>query len=143
MRGEIFHLTNDIILIDDSYNSNPAALESILKDLSQLEAARKVAILGDMLELGETQTAYHYEAGKQVQRYAWDILITIGPLSHRMAEGALEAGMNSSQIASFDDVDQAADRVMSLLQPGDLVLVKGSRGIRTEKIVESLKKKGN
>lgn len=143
MRGEIFHLPDDIILIDDSYNSNPAALESVLKDLSQLEAKRKVAILGDMLELGKTQTSYHHEAGKQVQQNAWDMLITIGPLSHHMAEGALQAGMNNAQIASFENSDEAADQVMSLLEPGDLVLVKGSRAIRTDKIVASLKKRGS
>ncbi|UCE42977.1 MAG: UDP-N-acetylmuramoyl-tripeptide--D-alanyl-D-alanine ligase [Candidatus Aminicenantes bacterium] len=143
MRGEVFHLPNNIVLIDDSYNSNPAALESILKDLSQLETNRKVAILGDMLELGETQIAYHHEAGEQVQRYAWDLLITIGTLSHHMAEGALEAGMNRARVASFENADQAADHVMSFLEPGDLVLVKGSRGIRTDKIVESLKNRSN
>jgi UDP-N-acetylmuramoyl-tripeptide--D-alanyl-D-alanine ligase len=143
MRGEVFYLPNDIILIDDSYNSNPAALESVLKDLSPLEAKRKVAILGDMLELGKTQAAYHLEAGKLVKRYAWDVLITIGPLSHHMAEGARQAGMNDAQIISFENADEAADIVTSLLEPGDLVLVKGSRGIRTNRIVESLKKRGH
>ena len=142
MRGEIFHLPDNIVLIDDSYNSNPAALESVLEDLAQLEALRKVAILGDMLELGETQTSFHQEAGKQVHRLGWDLLITIGPLSQHMAEGALEVGMNKNQIVSFENSEQAVGHVMSLLRPGDLVLVKGSRGIKTDKIVESLKKRG-
>jgi len=143
MRGEISRLPNGIILIDDSYNSNPAALESALKDLSELEAKRKVAVLGDMLELGEAQASYHLEAGKQVHQNAWDLLITVGPLSHHMAEGALQVGMNDGQIASFENSEEAANHVASLLEPEDLVLVKGSRGIRTEKIVERLKKEGN
>jgi UDP-N-acetylmuramoyl-tripeptide--D-alanyl-D-alanine ligase len=143
MRGEIHHLPNSIILIDDSYNSNPAALESALKDLSEMDATRKVAVLGDMLELGEAQTAYHLEAGKQVRQNAWDLLITVGPLNHHMAEGALKAGMKDGQIACFENSEEAANHVESLLEPGDLVLVKGSRGIRMEKIVERLKKRGN
>ena len=143
MRGEIYRLQNNIILIDDSYNSNPAALEAALKDLSELEAKRKVAVLGDMLELGEAQAPYHAKAGKQVQQNGWNLLITVGPLGHHMAEGALQAGMNNGQISSFESSEEAANHVPSLLEPGDLVLVKGSRGIKTEKIVERLKKKGN
>lgn len=143
MRGEISRFPNGIILIDDSYNSNPAALESALKDLSELEARRKVAVLGDMLELGETQASFHLEAGKQVHRNDWDLLVTIGPLSRQMAEGALQAGMDDRHIASFENSEKAADHVASLLEPGDLVLVKGSRGIRTEIIVQRLKKEGN
>jgi UDP-N-acetylmuramoyl-tripeptide--D-alanyl-D-alanine ligase len=143
MRGEIYRLQNNIILIDDSYNSNPAALEAALKDLSELEAKRKVAVLGDMLELGEAQAPYHVKAGKQVQQNGWNLLITVGPLGHHMAEGALQAGMNNGQISSFESSEEAANHVPSLLEPGDLVLVKGSRGIKTEKIVERLKKKGN
>lgn len=143
MRGEILRLSNGVVLIDDSYNSNPVALESALKDLSELEAKRKVAVLGDMLELGEAQASYHREAGKQVCQNAWDLLITIGPLSHHMAEGARRAGMNNGQIASFENSEEAANHVATLLEPGDLVLVKGSRGIRTEKVVERLMKEGN
>lgn len=142
MRGEIHHLLDNVILIDDSYNSNPAALESALRDLSELEAKRKVAVLGDMLELGKTQIFYHLEAGKHVKQNSWDVLITVGPLSRNMAAGALQAGMDKTQVISFEDSDEAADRVAPLIEPGDLVLVKGSRGIGTEKIVEALKKRG-
>jgi UDP-N-acetylmuramoyl-tripeptide--D-alanyl-D-alanine ligase len=142
MRGEIHHLLDNVILIDDTYNSNPAALESALRDLSELEAKRKVGILGDMLELGESQISYHLEAGEHVKRHSWDVLITVGPLSRNMAAGALQAGLDKTQIISFEDSDEASDRVASLIEPGDLVLVKGSRGIGTDKIVETLKKRG-
>ena len=143
MRGEILRLSNGVVLIDDSYNSNPVALESALKDLSELKAKRKVAVLGDMLELGEAQASYHREAGKQVCKNAWDLLVTIGPLSRQMAEEAHRTGMNNGQITSFENAEEAANHVATLLEPGDLVLVKGSRGIRTEKVVERLKKAGD
>ncbi len=143
MRGKIFSLPDDITLIDDSYNSNPAALESVLKDLSELDAKRKVAVLGDMLELGEEQETFHREAGKQVQKNAWNLLITVGPLSQQIAEGAIRAGMNEKSILSFENSADAADHLAFLLESGDLVLVKGSRGIRMEKIVERLKKRGH
>lgn len=142
MRGEIRRLPDNIVLVDDSYNSNPAALESALKDLSELPAKRKIAVLGDMLELGETQIIYHQEAGKHVKHHGWDVLITVGPLSRHMVEGALQAGMRKEQIHSFENSEEAADHVAILLEPGDLVLVKGSRGIRTDKIVEGIKKRG-
>ena len=142
MRGEIHHLPNDVILIDDSYNSNPAALESALKDLSELEAKRKIAVLGDMLELGETQISYHLEAGKHVKQHSWDLLITVGPLSRHIAVGAVQAGMSDARIVSFENSDEAGNHVASLLEPGDLLLVKGSRGMRMDKIVELLKKRG-
>jgi len=142
MRGEIHHLPNDVILIDDSYNSNPAALESALKDLSELEAKRKIAVLGDMLELGETQISYHHEAGKHVKQHSWDLLITVGHLSRHMAASAFQAGMSDARIVSFENSGEAGNYVASLLEPGDLLLVKGSRGMRMDKIVELLKKRG-
>ena len=142
MRGEVLQLENGIILVDDSYNSNPAALESALKDLAELETKRKVAILGDMLELGKKEIDYHLQAGKQVKENNWHLLITVGPLSRYIGEGAQLAGMRSEQVISYRDAEQAAAQVVSSLQAGDLVLVKGSRGMKTEKIVEKLKEKG-
>ncbi len=143
MRGKMYHLRNNITLIDDSYNSNPGALEHALKDLSELPAKRKVAVLGDMLELGEQEIRYHIQAGKQVQDYNIDVLVTVGPLSRHMAEGALKSGMKEDSIFSFSDSEETADHIESLLRAGDLVLVKGSRGIKTDKIVIRLGKKGN
>lgn len=142
MRGEWYRLKNDIVLIDDSYNSNPTALESVLKDLAELPAKRKVAVLGDMLELGKQEVDYHIQAGKLVKDKNWDILITIGPLSRNMAEGAFFMGMRKEHVYSFGDSEEAAENVGSLLKAGDLVLIKGSRGMKMEKVVERLRKKG-
>lgn len=143
MRGTLSRLKNKIILIDDTYNSNPAALELALKGLAGLPSKRKVAVLGDMLELGEKEIDYHIQAGKQVSTWGWDILVTIGPLSQHMAEGAISSGKKRDQIFSFEDSEEAAENIWFLLEEGDLVLVKGSRGMKTEKIIERLKQKGS
>jgi len=141
-RGGLVHLENNIKLIDDSYNSNPAALEIALKDLAELPGNRKIAILGDMLELGENKTEFHIQAGKKAAQLGLDLLITIGSLSLNMAKGALASGMKHSHIFSYQDSGKAAEEIKSFLREGDVILVKGSRGIKTEKIVNELKGKG-
>jgi UDP-N-acetylmuramoyl-tripeptide--D-alanyl-D-alanine ligase len=141
-RGGLVHLENNIKLIDDSYNSNPAALEMALKDLAELPGSRKVAILGDMLELGKNETEFHIQAGKKAAQLGLDLLVTIGPLSLNMAKGALASGMKHSRIFSYQDSGKAAEEIKSFLREGDVILVKGSRGIKTEKIINGLKGKG-
>jgi UDP-N-acetylmuramoyl-tripeptide--D-alanyl-D-alanine ligase len=141
-RGEVLSLANNIKVINDTYNSNPAALEEALKSLSVQKGGRKVAVLGDMLELGEKQIAYHTAAGKSVAENKIDLLVTIGPLAKYIAEGALISGMPPENIISFERSEEAADEISSLLNENDFVLIKGSRGVKTEKIVNILKKKG-
>lgn len=138
-RGILLRLGHKIMMIDDSYNSNPKALESALRNLATLPAKRKVAVLGDMLELGEATSSFHKEAGRQVVLSGWGLLVTVGPLSLHIADGAITSGMSPERIFSFQDSEEAAEHITDLLQDGDLVLVKGSRGIRTEKIVEKIK----
>ncbi len=139
MRGVHHRLGKNIHLIDDSYNSNPAALESALKGLKELPAKRRMAVLGDMLELGEREAEFHSEAGKQVVLQGWNILVAAGPLSRHMVEGALSAGMKKEQTFHFGNSTAAAGKIQSLVREGDLILVKGSRGMMMEKIVEQLK----
>jgi UDP-N-acetylmuramoyl-tripeptide--D-alanyl-D-alanine ligase len=141
-RGNLISLDKKTKLIDDSYNSNPAALESALRGLASLPAGRKVAVLGDMLELGEKEVQYHIRAGRQAAEWGWNILITVGTLSRHMIEGALSSGMKEDRVFSFNSSEEAAEKIESLVQEGDLILVKGSRKIKTEKIVEKLKLKG-
>lgn len=141
-RGVLITLKDNMKLIDDSYNSNPDALKTALKSLSELPSRRRVAVLGDMLELGKKERKFHLQAGKQVVGYGWDVLVTVGSLSGHLAEGARMAGMTKDQIHSFQDSDEAAEAIGSLVQEGDLILVKGSRGIQTEKIVDELKSRG-
>jgi len=139
-RGTLVRLAKNIKLIDDSYNSNPAALEAALKALASLPSKRKIAVLGDMLELGEKEVEYHIKAGKHVAESGWDILVTVGALSQHMAEGALSSGMRADRIFSFESSEEAAGEILPLIQEGDLILVKSSRKIAIEKIVERLKK---
>lgn len=141
-RGTVFLLDKDKTLIDDSYNSNPAALEATLKSVAELRAKRKIAVLGDMLELGEDSVKYHVSAGKQVVERGFDLLVTVGPLSKHMAEGARETGMPKNHIHNFENSLEAAKSLGGLLEHGDLILVKGSRGIKMEYIIEHLKEEG-
>jgi UDP-N-acetylmuramoyl-tripeptide--D-alanyl-D-alanine ligase len=141
-RGTVFLLERDQILIDDSYNSNPAALESSLKSVAGLSAKRKIAVLGDMLELGEDSPKYHASAGKKVVESGFDLLVTVGPLSKHMAEGARKAGMPEDCVFTFENSREAARKLGGFLDRGDLILVKGSRGIRMEDIVEQLREEG-
>jgi UDP-N-acetylmuramoyl-tripeptide--D-alanyl-D-alanine ligase len=141
-RGILHNVKGNIKLIDDSYNSNPAALESALTDLVDLPGKRKIAILGDMLELGKNEADFHTHAGKQAAKLGIDLLVTIGPLSLKIAEGALSEGLSKNKIISFEDSEEAAEKIEPLLEEGDTILVKGSRGIKTEKIVNKIKSKG-
>lgn len=140
MRGEAHRLHDDMVLIDDSYNSNPAALSSALESLGGIKAVRHMAVLGDMLELGAEENRFHSEAGRMLHKLGWDGLITVGSLSRKMADGAIKAGMDGKKIHSFEDVESVCREIMGILQPGDLILVKGSRGIRTDRIVKFLRK---
>ncbi len=142
MRGTLFYLKNNIRVVDDSYNSNPRALQAALEGLAGLPAGRKIAVLGDMLELGKNELDFHFQAGRQAARSGWDILATVGPLSRQMAEGARSEGMKEDQIVSFDDAEKAAARIRTLAKEGDLVLVKGSRRMKMETIVERLRREG-
>ncbi len=138
MRGNLVSLGKGVRLLDDSYNSNPTALETALKSLALLPAGRRVAVLGDMLELGAKERAFHLEAGRTTALSGWDLLVTVGPLAGLMAEGAAAAGMDRARIVSFADSGEAARAVPPRNAAGVLVLVKGSGGMKLDKIVESL-----
>jgi|Deesub1362B_J571_1020462.scaffolds.fasta_scaffold00133_19 UDP-N-acetylmuramoyl-tripeptide--D-alanyl-D-alanine ligase len=139
MRGEIIRLRSDIIVINDSYNSNPKALEFVLKDYSHLPAKRKVAVLGDMLELGRDSPIFHFQAGEKVVDYGYNCLITVGKESKKMLEGALSKGMNHKYLLNFENSEEAGEHLINFIRRGDLILIKGSRRIKMEKIIDKLK----
>ena len=141
-RGALVETGGGIRVCDDSYNSNPRALEAALRSLVALPAARKVAVLADMLELGEGEKEFHRRAGEVAARAGWDVLIAIGPLAALIAEGAAGAGMSDASIHRFADAAAAAGGITGIVRDGDLVLVKGSRGMKTETIVDKLKTRG-
>ena len=126
---------NDLRIINDAYNSNPESLKSALTFLSDIETTgKRIAILGDMLELGEHSHALHLKTGQAIPTNI-NLLITVGPHSAAIADGA--KGIVESVI-SCDTPSQAAQQLTKYAQPGDAVLIKGSRGVKLEQVLEEL-----
>ncbi len=121
-------------ILDDTYNSSPLSASAALGILDELEGKRKIAVLGDMLELGEYTERAHTDLGKLAAKVA-DIIVTVGARANFIAEGAHSVGFPENQIKRFESSDDAKSVVQELIKEGDLVLVKSSQGIRTEKIV--------
>lgn len=129
---------NKMLIIDDSYNSSPVAAEHALQTLNEIKAPkRKVAILGDMLELGQFSVREHQRIGAQAAEVA-DVLITIGLRSRQTAVAALEHGLSEKCIFQYDNVERLVNELPQLLQAEDVVLVKGSQSIRAERVVRAL-----
>ena len=139
-RGEIVRLSNGVTVIDDSYNANPTATKSALDVLARSASRRKVAVLGEMLELGERSAALHEDVGRAAAAAGVDLLITIGGApAAAMADAAVAAGLDRSRVSHMATSDAAGDAVASGVRSGDLVLVKGSRGVKTDRVVDRLK----
>ncbi len=139
-RMRIIKGIKNTVIIDDTYNSSPKALGSALntlKDIKKINRARKITVLGDMLELGKYSSEEHYKAGKLAAGVS-DILITVGIRSRKIAEGAQDALLNKKDIYQFEDSFEAGKYIKNLLKEGDIILVKGSQSIRTERIVEEV-----
>lgn len=127
------------MVIDDTYNANPTSMLMGLQVLLDYpHARRRVAVLGDMLELGEMAGTAHRELGATVAKSGIDELITVGTLSRGIASGAIEAGFTQDRVHSFASNQAAADYLRKTQRPEQLVLVKGSRGMRMEEIVAAL-----
>ncbi|MFA4890014.1 MAG: UDP-N-acetylmuramoyl-tripeptide--D-alanyl-D-alanine ligase [Candidatus Paceibacterota bacterium] len=125
------------MILDDSYNSSPLAVMAALEVLKDMPAKRKIATLGDMLELGKYTIEEHRKVGRLVKEVA-NVLFTIGPRSKFTAEEARVAGMSAENIFEFSTSDEAKVKVQEIIQEGDLILIKGSQGTRTEKITEEI-----
>jgi UDP-N-acetylmuramoyl-tripeptide--D-alanyl-D-alanine ligase len=139
-RGDVRRLAAGITVIDDSYNSNPAALERSLHVLgAERTATRHIAVVGEMLELGEASIALHERCGRAAAAARLDRLVTVGGEPARaLGRAAVEAGIAQEAVTHFDTSNDAADAAAGFVTSGDVVLVKGSRGIRTETVVERL-----
>jgi UDP-N-acetylmuramoyl-tripeptide--D-alanyl-D-alanine ligase len=136
-RGELLRLGQDVLLLDDCYNSSPAALEAAVVALGLLGVRRRVAVLGDMLELGPTGAFLHRDRGRSL-RGRVDVLIGVGPLAREIVIGAREAGITSAALHHFAEVAAAVAAVPEIVRPGDAVLVKASRGVALEGVVDAL-----
>jgi UDP-N-acetylmuramoyl-tripeptide--D-alanyl-D-alanine ligase len=131
---------NNSFIIDDTYNSSPFACESALKTLGEIKLkmmGRKIAVLGDMLELGKHTVEAHRAVGKVAKENA-DVLVVVGPRAREIKIGAMEAGMSSEYIFECDDSRIAGGFVRSMIRKWDMVLVKGSQGVRMERTVEQI-----
>ena len=136
-RGEVVRLGSEVVLLDDCYNSSPDALEAALVALSLLPGRRHVAVLGDMLELGPSAPELHRERGRALAGRV-DLVIGVGPLAKELLSGARAAGLNGGSLHHFDSATEAAREAAALVAAGDAVLVKASRGVKLESVVEAL-----
>jgi UDP-N-acetylmuramoyl-tripeptide--D-alanyl-D-alanine ligase len=140
MRGEVILFREGFTLIDDSYNSNPRALFEMVSMLcANRECKRRIVIAGEMLELGEAGVQLHREAGRDIARLGVDRLIGVRGLAEEIVRGAREGGMSSAVFVSTPE--EAGEVLISSVCSGDLVLIKGSRGVKTEIVVERMKEK--
>ncbi len=129
---------NESTIIDDTYNSSPLACESALKTIKEIKMiGRRIAVLGDMLELGKHTVEAHKNIGK-IARDIVDILIVVGPRAKSIEEGALENGMKQENIFEFSNSNEAGEFVKNFVTKGDIILVKGSQGVRMEKVTEAI-----
>jgi UDP-N-acetylmuramoyl-tripeptide--D-alanyl-D-alanine ligase len=133
-RMELIELADDLLILDDSYNANPLSMRAALDALHDLgRPGRRIAVLGDMLELGHAARDLHREVGLLAAERA-DWLFTLGELARDIAAGAAEHGLDNTHIVASTTVEALVSQLLPLLQPGDRVLVKGSRGMRMEQI---------
>ncbi|MDQ5836579.1 MAG: UDP-N-acetylmuramoyl-tripeptide--D-alanyl-D-alanine ligase [Acidobacteriota bacterium] len=141
MRGEVLRFREGFTVVDDSYNSNPRSLLGMAEALAQggESVKRRVIVAGEMLELGEQSEALHREAGREIAGLGVEVLWGVRGHAHALVEAAREAGMQEESARFFESAEEAAEALADFVRAGDLVLVKGSRGVHTEKVVEALK----
>jgi len=133
LRGQRIALPDDIVVVNDCYNANPMSMRAALDDLAASASGRRVAVLGDMLELGPGEVAYHEEIGAVAATAGVDLLVTVGPLAAHIG-AAFEGGSHHH----VDDAGAAAALLPDLLEPGDTVLVKASRRVGLEVVAQTL-----
>jgi UDP-N-acetylmuramoyl-tripeptide--D-alanyl-D-alanine ligase len=133
-RGRLLLLGQDVLVLDDSYNANPEAVLAATETLPR--GARRTAVLGDMLELGDEAEAAHDEVGRHLASHGYALVVGVGPLASRAARTAGRQGV--PEIREAGDAAEAAALVQELVRPGDAVLVKGSRAVGLEGVVKTL-----
>jgi UDP-N-acetylmuramoyl-tripeptide--D-alanyl-D-alanine ligase len=140
-RGAVIRLREGVTLIDDSYNSSPAALAAALDVMArERSASRRIAVLGEMLELGGHSNRLHAESGRVAARSGIDALYAIGgAAAQTLAASAIDAGLARASVHYIASSEEAAPLVAGAVRPGDVVLVKGSRGIRTDLVADRIK----
>jgi len=133
---------NDITIINDAYNANPRSMEEALTTLSSYKTnGKKIFVMGDMLELGRISESAHKDFGKQFSASSVDRLVTVGTLAQLASQTALDSGIDKDRVKSFENKEESILFLNKSLQAGDCILVKGSRGMRMEQVIEGISKK--
>ncbi len=136
-RMEMIKKAEEITIINDAYNANPASMQAALEAMYEIaRESRAIAVLGDMAELGSVSDQAHLEVGRLAVDYGTDVLITVGRKARTIARSAHEKGLPKGSVFSVQDVDDAADILRAILEPGDVVLIKGSRFLGMERLVD-------
>lgn len=133
---------NESLLLDDTYNASPASGIAALNLLAELNATRKIAVLGDMAELGSFEEAGHRKVGCRAASVV-DLLITLGPKAKLIAEEALACGLKTAQVHTLMETEAVLAHLRNIAQPGDTILIKGSRSLAMETIVAELSQSGS
>jgi len=143
MRGDIKDLGKNITLINDAYNANPTSMRAgldLLVDVGQKDG-NLIAVLGDMLELGKKAEEEHSKLANKVLDNNIDYLLTVGKLALLIGEGAKELGLAKERVFNYETNEEIVNQLLQLIQPGDTILIKGSRGMQLEEVEESLLKR--
>jgi len=139
MRGEVLNFAAGFTVVDDSYNSNPRSLLGMVRTLAEANTGRKrrIVIAGEMLELGPQAADIHRQAGREIARHGIDVLWGVRGLAKEIVFGAREAGIAVARF--FESSPEAATAALDEVRAGDLILVKGSRSVETDKVVKALR----
>lgn len=139
MRMQMFTTPDDVTVINDAYNANPTSMRAAVETLAGMRATgKRVAVLGDMAELGSLSELAHFQIGENVARLGIDRLIAVGPRATRIADGARAEGMPTESVWTMKDLESAATIIGETVSSGDVVLVKASRVMGLEKLVEGI-----
>lgn len=139
MRMEVFESARGIVVVNDAYNANPSSMRAALDTLASMAARnRRIAVLGDMAELGSLTELAHFELGGRVAELGIDVLVTVGERAKRIAEGATAGGMDTACVRPCVRAEEASEVLDDLLETGDVVLVKASRVMALERVVEGI-----
>jgi UDP-N-acetylmuramoyl-tripeptide--D-alanyl-D-alanine ligase len=140
MRGEVLEFAGDFTVVDDSYNSNPGSLLNMVQTIVNAGRGRRlIVIAGEMLELGPDEAALHRKAGRSISAAGVDVLWGVRGLAKEIIAGANEAGLMATEY--FENSEDAALAIVAEVRAGDLLLVKGSRGVATDKVVAALRQR--
>jgi UDP-N-acetylmuramoyl-tripeptide--D-alanyl-D-alanine ligase len=141
MRGEVLNFAGGFTVVDDSYNSNPRSLISMVRTVAEARenVKRRFVIAGEMMELGPAAPAMHREVGREIAQLGIDLLWGVRGLGSEIVAGARAEGL--APLRFFESSDEAAAAAVNEIRAGDLVLIKGSRSVETDKIVKALKER--